>query len=596
MNEEPRLTNSTLTDSQIIVRIFKYLLQQKWQFLLSIVLMVVAVVLNLILPIIFGKTAVILGSEDIQFSQVIILVIVYAVCLIAGAFINFYQSWILQIAGQKIIYQLREDIFRHVEKFSAAQINSMPIGKLVTRVTSDTNTLNELFTSLLINLIKNALLIVGVLVAMFLVNTKLTFYVLLVTPIIGFVSFFFRKFSRSAYREVRHHISAINAFLAENLSGMKITQVFNQEAKKAKEFDERNNDLKRSSIKQIFIFAIFRPFIYVLYIATIMLIFWVGTADAISGGFVTFAILLIFYQYIDRLFNPIQQLAEEFNVLQSAFASSERIFEILDMKPEIIDHPHAIELETLKGEIEFKHVWFRYTKEEWVLQDVSFKINPRETVAFVGATGSGKTTILSLIVRNYDIQKGQILIDGIDIQKIKLDSLRRHIGQMLQDVFLFSGTVASNIKMKEDTFTDEEMKQACEYVNANHFIEKLPKAYDEEVRERGNNFSAGQRQLLSFARTIVHQPKVMILDEATANIDTETELLIQDSLTKMMNIGTMIIVAHRLSTIQHADNIIVLQKGKIIETGNHQALLKQKGHYYKLYQLQYQSQEQKGNS
>lgn len=596
MNEEPRLTNSTLTDSQIIVRIFKYLLQQKWQFLLSIVLMVVAVVLNLILPIIFGKTAVILGSEDIQFSQIIILVIVYAVCLIAGAFINFYQSWILQIAGQKIIYQLREDIFRHVEKFSAAQINSMPIGKLVTRVTSDTNTLNELFTSLLINLIKNALLIVGVLVAMFLVNTKLTFYVLLVTPIIGFVSFFFRKFSRSAYREVRHHISAINAFLAENLSGMKITQVFNQEAKKAKEFDERNNDLKRSSIKQIFIFAIFRPFIYVLYIATIMLIFWVGTADAISGGFVTFAILLIFYQYIDRLFNPIQQLAEEFNVLQSAFASSERIFEILDMKPEIIDHPHAIELETLKGEIEFKHVWFRYTKEEWVLQDVSFKINPRETVAFVGATGSGKTTILSLIVRNYDIQKGQILIDGIDIQKIKLDSLRRHIGQMLQDVFLFSGTVASNIKMKEDTFTDEEMKQACEYVNANHFIEKLPKAYDEEVRERGNNFSAGQRQLLSFARTIVHQPKVMILDEATANIDTETELLIQDSLTKMMNIGTMIIVAHRLSTIQHADNIIVLQKGKIIETGNHQALLKQKGHYYKLYQLQYQSQEQKGNS
>jgi len=371
---------------------------------------------------------------------------------------------------------------------------------------------------------------------------------------------------------------------------MKITQVFNQEAKKLQEFQEKNKQLKKSSLKQIFIFGIFRPSIYVLYIATVMLILWFGSNNVILQAGLTFEVIIIFHQYIDRLFNPIQQLAEQFNILQSAFAASEKIFAVLDQQPEIVDAPDAIELSDVKGEIEFKNVWFSYLPDEWVLKDVSFKIKANETVAFVGATGSGKTTILSLIVRNYDIQKGQILIDGIDIRKIKIASLRSQIGQMLQDVFLFSGTINSNIKMREDSITDDDVKQACEYVNADKFINSLPNAYQEEVRERGNNFSAGQRQLLSFARTMAHQPKVMILDEATANIDTETEVLIQDSLAKMMNVGTMLVVAHRLSTIQHADKIIVLQKGEIVEEGNHQELLKKRGQYYKLYQLQYQHQ------
>jgi ATP-binding cassette subfamily B protein len=341
----------------------------------------------------------------------------------------------------------------------------------------------------------------------------------------------------------------------------------------------------------MFIFGIFRPSIYGLNLLTIMLVLWFGSIDALTVGIITFDIIYIFYRYIGRLFNPIQQLAQEFDVLQSAFASSERIFTVLDTKPEIVDSPGAIELENIKGEIEFRNVWFRYIPEEWVLKNVSFKIPAESSVAFVGATGSGKTTILSLIVRNYDIDKGQILIDGIDIKNIKISSLRKHIGQMLQDVFLFSGTIFSNIQMRDENITIEDVKAACKYVNADKFIDKLEQGYMEPVRERGNNFSAGQRQLLSFARTIVHKPKVMILDEATANIDTETELLIQDSLEKMMNIGTMIMVAHRLSTIQHADNIIVLQKGEIIEQGNHQELLKKRGHYYKLYRLQYEQEK-----
>ena len=370
---------------------------------------------------------------------------------------------------------------------------------------------------------------------------------------------------------------------------MKITQVFNQEEKKLNEFKEKNRTLRKSTIKQVLTFALFRPAIYVLYLITVILVFWIGSYNVINGGSITFDVLIVFYQFIDRLFNPIQQLAEEFNVLQSAFASSERIFDTLDMPQETQDEEESIELTDIKGEIEFKNVWFKYIEDEWVLKDVSFKINAGDTVAFVGATGSGKTTILSLIVRNYDIQSGQILIDGIDIKKIKIQSLRKNIGQMLQDVFLFSGTILSNIQMREDNISLEEVQEACRYVNADKFINELPDKYNEIVRERGNNFSSGQRQLLSFARTVVHKPKIMILDEATANIDTETEVLIQDSLEKMMNIGTMIMVAHRLSTIQHANKIIVLQKGVIIEEGNHQELLKRKGHYYKLYQLQYQN-------
>lgn len=388
----------------------------------------------------------------------------------------------------------------------------------------------------------------------------------------------------------------INTFLSENLSGIKITQIFNREDKKMEEFSVRNNRLGKAKNQQIFVFSIFRPLVYMLHISTVLCLLYLGGKDYIDnvsfmGQTITSGTIVTFYMYISTFFNPIQSLAEQFNWLQSAFASAEKIFTIFDIRPDVVDKEGAIDLETVKGDIEFRHVWFSYVPDEWVLKDVSFKINANQTVAFVGATGSGKTTILSLICRNYDYQKGQILIDGIDIRHIKISSLRKHFGQMLQDVFLFSGTIRSNIVLRDEDISDEEIRKTCEYVNANHFIDKLKDGLDEEVRERGNNFSAGQRQLLSFARTIIHKPEVMILDEATANIDTETEVLIQDSLEKMMNIGTMLIVAHRLSTVQHADNIIVLSHGEIMEQGNHFELLEKKGRYYELYMLQYHKEQ-----
>jgi ATP-binding cassette subfamily B protein len=364
------------------------------------------------------------------------------------------------------------------------------------------------------------------------------------------------------------------------------------------DFLQKSNNLKKAKQNQIFVFGIFRPMVYMLYISSVLCLLYLGGKGYINntvflGQVLTSGTVVTFYMYISKFFNPIQTLAEQFNMLQSAFASAEKIFTVFDMVPHLVDKPDAIELENIKGEIEFKHVWFAYNQDEWVLKDVSFHVTPKQTVAFVGSTGSGKSTILSLICRNYDIQKGQILIDGIDIKHIKTSSLRRHFGQMLQDVFLFSGTIRSNIVLRDDSFSDDEIWTACQYVNADSFINKLENGLDEEVRERGNNFSAGQRQLLSFARTIIHKPEVMILDEATANIDTETELLIQDSLEKMKNIGTMLIVAHRLSTIQHADNIILLSHGQIIEQGTHQELLRQKGRYYQLYTLQYNKQQLK---
>lgn len=592
INEQP----TRLSDKKLIARLFAYTKGNQKSFIISIFLMLIAVALDLVLPLLLGKAAGILERDVIDFNLIINLIVIYAVCLVIATFTQYFQAMILQKAGQKIIYNVREDVFSHIQKFSAAQFNNIPVGKLVTRVTNDTNTLNEMYTSVIINLLKSVFTIIGVIVAMLLVNVKLTLLVLALSPILVIISIIFRKLSRKAYRQVRNNLTNVNTFLSENLSGMKIIQVFNQEDKKLEEFKERNNKLKKSSLKEIFVFGVFRPSIYVIYISALVLVLWFGGNSAIGDlsvlkQLVTIEVLIIFIQYIDRLFNPIQQLAEQFNILQSAFASSEKIFSILDTIPEIQDEEDAIELEDMRGEIEFKNVWFSYLPGEWILQDVSFKISPGETVAFVGATGSGKTTILGLIVRNYDIQKGEILIDGIDIKKIKVSSLRKNIGQMLQDVFLFSGTVFSNIQMKEDSITEKDVIEACEYVNANHFIEQLPNGYQEEVRERGNNFSSGQRQLLSFARTIVHQPKVMILDEATANIDTETEVLIQESLEKMMNIGTMLMVAHRLSTIQHANKIIVLQKGVIVEVGTHQELLKKRGQYYKLYQLQYQKKE-----
>ena len=584
-----------MKDSEIVKRLLKYA-KPHWKSFIAVgFIMLFSIAYDIVSPILTGEIVDMFG-ESFDMPTLYGYVAVYAAMLIVSLLCTYLQAIILQKVGQKILSSLREDTFTHIESLSHAQLNSIPVGKLVTRVTNDTNSISMMFTNLLVNLVKNCFIVVGVFVAMLCLNYALTLMILCFVPFIVIFTVIFRKFSRRAYRKVKDCTTDINTFLSENLSGIKITQIFNREERKAGEFEEKNQALGTAKRREIFVFGIFRPMVYMLYISSILCLLYlsgVGVIKNVSflGQAIDKGVLVSFYMFVNKFFNPIQNLAEQFNYLQSAFASGEKIFTIMDIVPEVTDEPDAIELPTVEGSIEFKNVWFAYEGEEWVLKDVSFKVNAKETVAFVGATGSGKTTILSLICRNYDIQKGEILIDGIDIRKIKLSSLRRHFGQMLQDVFLFSGTIRSNIVLRDESITDEEIKEACDYVNASHFINKLSGGLDEEVRERGNNFSAGQRQLLSFARTIIHKPSVMILDEATANIDTETELLIQNSLEKMMNIGTMLMVAHRLSTIQHADNIIVLSHGEIIEMGNHSELLAKKGAYHGLYMLQFKKDQ-----
>ena len=585
-----------MKDGEIVKRLLVYAKPYKKQFIVVFLVMLVSIVYDLVSPLLVGHIVDLVGTGNFQLDYLFTVVGVYAGILIVSMLCTYLQSMILQKTGQKILSSLREDLFVHIESLAHEQLNDIPVGKLVTRVTNDTNAITYLFTNILVTLLKNAMVIVGVLGAMLLLNYALTLMVLCFVPFLVLFTVVFRKFSRTVHRSVSNRTTDINTFLSENLSGMKITQAFNQEENKYQDFLKRSQNLQKAKYGRLFVFGIFRPMVYMLNISCVLCLLFLSAKGHIQnlsffGQTITANVLVSFYMYISKFFNPIQTLAEQFDMLQKSFASSEKIFTIMDMDRKILDDPEAIELEEVKGEIEFRDVWFAYKEGEWVLKGVSFKVEPRQTVAFVGSTGSGKTTILSLLCRNYDIQKGQILVDGIDIRKIKLSSLRRHFGQMLQDVFLFAGDIRSNILLHMEDVSDEEVMEAARYVNADKFIEKLPNGLDEVVRERGNNFSAGQRQLLSFARTIIHKPSVMILDEATANIDTETEVLIQDSLEKMKNIGTMLIVAHRLSTIQHADNIILLSKGKIIEQGNHQQLLHQKGRYYQLYTLQYSKQQ-----
>ena len=584
-----------MADGELITRLMKYAKPHWKSFVLVLFIMAVSIAYDLVSPLIIGHIEEMVKAK-FALSELFAFVALYAGVLVISLVCTYCQSLILQKTGQKILSAVRQDIFTHIESLSHNQLNQIPVGKLVTRVTNDTNAISMMFTNVLVTMVKNAFVIIGVLVSMLILNYALTLMVVSFVPFVVLFTVIFRKFSRKVYRKVKDCTTDINTYLSENLSGIKITQIFNREDQKYQEFLDKSIKLRKAKHSQMYVFGIFRPMVYMLYVSSVMCLLYFGGKGYIQdtpflGQMITSGTVVTFYLYISKFYNPIQTLAEQFNALQSAFASAEKIFTIMDMVPEVVDESDAIELENIRGEIEFKNVWFAYKEGEWVLQDVSFHVKPRQTVAFVGSTGSGKSTILSLICRNYDIQKGQILIDGIDIKKIKISSLRRHFGQMLQDVFLFSGTIRSNILLRMDGVSDDEVWESCRYVNADSFINKLDAGLDEEVRERGNNFSAGQRQLLSFARTIIHKPSVMILDEATANIDTETEILIQDSLEKMKNIGTMLIVAHRLSTIQHADNIILLSHGKIVEQGNHQQLLAQKGAYHHLYTLQF-NQEQ----
>ena len=588
----------TMNDGEILRRLAGYAKPYLAKFVVVLFLMLFSIAYDIISPLIVGALEELVSGE-FELPRLFVGVAVYAGVLVFSMASTYFQAVILQRVGQRIISDLREDLFTHIESLSHEQLNEIPVGKLVTRVTNDTNAISMMFTNLLVTLTKNIFVILGILVAMLALNYELTLMVLCFVPFIVIFTVIFRKFSRRAYRKVKDATTDINTYLSENLSGIKVTQIFGREDEKMAEFREKSQRLARANREQIFVFGVFRPLVYMLYICSILCLFYLGGMGHLNGvtflgQTITGGTIVTFYMYISKFFTPIQNLAEQFNWLQSALASSEKVFSIMDIAPKMVDVPDAIELDEVKGEIEFRDVWFSYLPGEWVLQGVSFHIDPHQTVAFVGSTGSGKSTILSLICRNYEFQKGEILIDGIDIRKIKISSLRRHFGQMLQDVFLFSGTIRSNIVLREEGISDDEILQVCRYVNADKFIDKLDHGLDEEVRERGNNFSAGQRQLLSFARTIIHKPSVMILDEATANIDTETELLIQDSLEKMRSVGTMLIVAHRLSTIQHADNIIVLSHGKILEQGNHQELLAKHGRYYQLYTLQYHKEQLKG--
>ena len=588
-----------MKDSEIFRRSVPYAKAYVPHLVLALFIMLVSVAYDIVSPILVKhivKTISEPGFNDMR--PIVITVIIYASVLIVSLICTYAQALLLTYVGQKMLSALREDAFAHIEKLSHNQLNHQPVGKLVTRVTHDTDAISTFVTGILMNIAKNALVIVATLVAMLMINYALTLMVLCFVPFVVMFTWIFRKFLRLTYRKIKDNTTDINTFLSENLSGMKITQIFNREERKLEEFSERNERLGKSKEQQILVFGFFRPAVYMLYISSVLCLLYFGARGVIRetvifGQSITGDIIVAFYMYIQRFFNPIQTLAEQFNRIQAAMASAEKIFAVMDMEPEVADEPDAIELENVRGEIEFRNVWFAYIEDEWVLRDVSFKVNAGDTVAFVGSTGSGKTTILSLLCRNYDIQKGEILVDGIDIRKIKISSLRRHFGQMLQDVFMFAGTIRSNIVLRDESIADDEVRRVCDYVNASHFINKLPAGLDEEVRERGNNFSQGQRQLLSFARTIAHRPSVMILDEATANIDTETELLIQDSLEKIKNIGTMLVVAHRLSTIQHADKIIVLSKGVIIEEGTHFELLAKKGKYHSLYMLQYNKEQLK---
>lgn len=562
-------------------RTLRFVKPQLPRFIGAFALIILNVGFDIALPMFISAATDNLKSGSVALDFIIGLAIGYVAIGAVNQVVLYFLSMLLQKAGQSIVANIRMETFRHIQCLSHGQLDNMPVGSLVTRVASYTSSLSDLFTGAIVDVIQNVLTIIGVYCMMLYISWQLALVMLGFVVVIALLSFGFGKIIGAIFRKERQYISELNAYLNENLSGMKLIHIFNRQQFKELEFILKNENLRKSRYKVVMAFGLYRPLITFIYILAVAVTFLLGIEFGLTS-----AMIVAFYLYLSKFFNPVQNLADQVNNLQKAFTAAEKIFRLLDIQPEVRDLPDAEEITDFKGEIEFKDVWFAYEGEDWILKGVSFKVNAGETCAFVGATGAGKSTILSLIVRNYEIQKGQILIDGRDITKIKINSLRRAVGQMLQDVFLFSGTVKSNLTLNGSEYTDAEIEEACNYVNADSFINKLPEGINSELAERGENLSQGQRQLLSFARTVLHKPQILILDEATANIDTETEVLINQSLEKMRNIGTMLVCAHRLSTIRHADNIIVMQHGKIVESGNHEKLIGNGGYYSKLYRLQ----------
>ena len=566
-------------------RTFPFLRPQLPRFIIAFALVILNVAFDIALPMFVSAVTENLKSDSIALKVIIGFAVGYITLGAVNQIVLYSLSMLLQKAGQSIVANIRMQTYWHIQSLSHGQLDKMPVGSLVTRVASYTASVSDLFTEIIVRVLKNVLTIVGVYGMMLYISWQLALVMLAFIAVVALISFSFGRVIGALFRKERQYISELNTYLNENLSGMKLIHIFNRQQYKELEFILKNENLRKSRYKVVIAFGIYRPLITLISVLATAVTFWLG----IKFGLTSY-LIVAFYLYVSRFFNPVQNLADQLNSLQKALTASERIFRLLDIQPEVRDLPDAEDIQEFRGDIEFKDVWFAYEDENWILKNVSFKVKAGETCAFVGATGAGKSTILSLIVRNYEIQKGQILIDGKDIKQIKIKSLRRAVGQMLQDVFLFSGTVKSNLTLGNPAFTDEEIEAACKYVNADSFISKLPDGLNSELAERGENLSQGQRQLLSFARTVLHKPQILILDEATANIDTETEALINQSLEKMKSIGTMLVCAHRLSTIKRANNIIVMSHGEIVESGTHDALIHSDGYYAKLYKLQAERQ------
>lgn len=569
-----------------LLRLLSYAKPYAFWVALALILVLVLTWFDLYRPILIGD-AINLFEADGDYDVIVNTAIKYSIVLALGFVFNIAQTWILQKTGQNIILQVRRELYLHIQSLSSRYFDLTPVGKLVTRVSNDVEALNEMYSDILVKLFRNIIKIIGLAAVMLIYDYKLALLSFILLPIVILLTVFFRRMARKIYRIYRTRLTDLNTFLSEHLSGMRIIQIFGREERKYEEFHDKNKKLYKAFYNEMLIFAVFRPLMYILSVLSLMIVLWVGSRE-VFATVISVGTLYIFSNYIQSFFDPIQELAEQFSTLQSSIASAEKIFTIMDEDFSIEEVENPVVLPEIKGRIEFDHVWFAYDDENYVLRDVSFVIEPGQKAAFVGATGAGKSSILNLIGRYYDIQKGHIYIDGVDIKELSKKQLRSAIGQMQQDVFIFEGDIEYNIRLHDEDITDEDVKKAAEYVNASRFIEKLPGAYKEPVTERGATFSAGERQLLSFARTLAHKPSILVMDEATANIDTETEILIQEALEKLMEGRTTIMVAHRLSTIQHADCIMVMHKGKIREQGTHQELLAQDGIYKKLYELQMQ--------
>lgn len=585
---------STLTEDNLesnykgnaMLHLLSYMKPYTGWVLLSLILVLALTGFDLYRPILIGA-AVDTFEAGGNYDIIVSTAVKYGIVLLLSFLFNLAQTWILQKTGLRIIFTVRKELYAHIQSLSCRYFDLTPVGKLVTRVTNDVEALNEMYSGILVKLFRNLVKIAGLAAVMLALDWRLALVSFVLLPIVAVLTVVFRKVARETYRLSRTRLTDINTFLSENISGMRIIQIFGREKRKFEEFDDKNDKLYKAYFREMLVFAFFRPLIYILSILSLMVVLGVGSRDVL-GNVISIGTLYIFAQYIQSFFDPIQELAEQFSTLQSSIASAEKIFAIMSEESLVKENDNPVILPEIKGRIEFSHVWFAYDDENYVLRDVSFVIEPGQSVAFVGATGAGKSSILNLIGRYYDIQKGNIYIDGVDIRRLSKKQLRGAIGQMQQDVFIFEGTVESNIRLYDEEISPEEIREAAEYVNASRFINKLPGGYREPVSERGATFSAGESQLLSFARTLAHKPAILVMDEATANIDTETELLIQEALEKLMKGRTTIMVAHRLSTIQHADCIMVMHKGKIREQGTHQELLAQGGIYKKLYELQIQ--------